>query len=43
MPKNELLANAERLDLETLENRTEFLEVTCDYKGNCEETSDKPQ
>jgi hypothetical protein len=43
MPKNELLANAEKLDLDTLENRTEFLEVTCDYGGDCENTSNQPK
>lgn len=36
MSKNELLANAEKLDLDTLENRQEFLTVQCDYQGNCE-------
>lgn len=43
MPKNDLLAAAETLDLEALETRHEFLEVTCDYGGDCENTSNRPK
>lgn len=41
MSKNDLLAAAEKLDLETLENRTEFLQITCYYGGECENTSNE--
>lgn len=42
MSKEELLSNAAALDLETLENRTEFLQITCYYGGGCENTSNPP-